>query len=94
MFGNGRTTLMCFLLEKKGGLKWEIGNRFYQFFVSVAMVLTILTSLCWAADRQDIVIGIINPFSGPAADFGASAREGAEEAVAVLNSTGVFWVGS
>lgn len=57
-------------------------------FVLVMVETIFLTSPCWTADRQEIVIGIINPFSGPAADFGVTAREGVEEAVAELNSAG------
>jgi branched-chain amino acid transport system substrate-binding protein len=42
----------------------------------------------WAIGKEDIVIGIITPMSGPAADFGVTAREGTEEVVSELNAAG------
>jgi branched-chain amino acid transport system substrate-binding protein len=56
--------------------------------ILVLMGAVALNTHVLASSKEDIVIGIITPMSGPAADFGATAREGAEVVLDELNAAG------
>ena len=76
-----------------GAGNWEANMMKARRWVSGMLAVLVCTAMAGKINAQELVIGVVNPFTGPGADLGVSSRQGLEPAVEEINRGAEFSAG-